>query len=129
LVLVRQRPGTAGGICFMTIEDETGNANLVVFRNLFEDTYRKEILQSKLIMVQGKVQKQDNVIHVIVQHCENWSDQLSALTEDGEVEVSVLTLSPRDEKDGFPFEAQNRKTQVRKKVVQAELFPDARNFR
>lgn len=129
LVLVRQRPGTAGGICFMTIEDETGNANLVVFRNLFEDVYRKEILQSKLIMVQGKVQKQDNVIHVIVQHCENWSDQLSALTEDGEVEVSVLTLSPRDEKDGFPFEAQNRKTQVRKKVVQAELFPDARNFR
>ena len=48
LVLVRQRPGTAGGICFMTIEDETGNANLVVFRNLFENVYRKEILQSKL---------------------------------------------------------------------------------
>jgi error-prone DNA polymerase len=129
LVLVRQRPGTAGGICFMTIEDETGNANLVVFRNLFEDTYRKEILQSKLIMVQGKLQKQDNVIHVIVQHCENWSDQLCALTEDGELDVSVLTLSPRDEKDGFPFETQNKKTQVRKKVVQAELFPDARNFR
>jgi error-prone DNA polymerase len=129
LVLVRQRPGTAGGICFMTIEDETGNANLVVFRNLFENTYRKEILQSKLIMVQGKVQKQDNVIHVIVQHCENWSDQLCALTEDGELEVSLLTLSPRDEKDGFPFETQNKKTQVRKKAVQQELFPDARNFR
>ena len=129
LVLVRQRPGTAGGICFMTIEDETGNANLVVFKNLFENTYRKEILQSKLIMVQGKVQKQDSVIHVIVQHCENWSEQLCALTEDGELEVSVLTLSPRDEKDGFPFEAQNKKTQVRKKVVQQELFPDARNFK
>ena len=45
------------------------------------------------------------------------------------MEVSVLTLSPRDEIDGFPFETQNKKTQVRKKVVQAELFPDARNFR
>ncbi len=129
LVLVRQRPGTAGGICFMTIEDETGNANLVVFKNLFEDTYRKEILHSKLIMVQGKVQKQDNVIHVIVQHCENWSEQLCALTEAGELEVSVLTLSPRDEKDGFTFKTENKKTQVRKKVLQQELFPDARNFR
>jgi error-prone DNA polymerase len=129
LVLVRQRPGTAGGICFMTIEDETGNANLVVFKNLFEETYRKEILHSKLIMVQSKVQKQDNIIHVIVQHCENWSEQLCALIEDGELEVSVLTLSPRDEKDGFPFKTENKKTQVRKKVAQAELFPDAKNFR
>jgi error-prone DNA polymerase len=129
LVLVRQRPGTAGGICFMTIEDETGNANLVVFKNLFENIYRKEILQSRLIMVEGRVQKQGNVIHVIVQHCENWSDQLCALTEDGELEVSVLTLSPRDEKDGFPFKTENKKTQVRKKVLQQELFPDARNFR
>ncbi len=46
LVLVRQRPGTAGGVCFITIEDETGFANLVVFQNLFE-TYRKEILQGQ----------------------------------------------------------------------------------
>ena len=113
----------------MTIEDETGNANLVVFRNLFEETYRKEILQSKLIMVQGKVQKHDNVIHVIVSHCENWSEQLRELTEDGQMEVNVLALSPRDEKDGFPFKTKNKRTQVRKKVVQEELFPDARNFR
>ncbi|RYZ18050.1 MAG: error-prone DNA polymerase, partial [Sphingobacteriales bacterium] len=55
LVLVRQRPGTAGGICFMTIEDEGGYANLVIFESLFEK-YRKEILQSKLIMVEGKLQ-------------------------------------------------------------------------
>ncbi len=46
LVLVRQRPGTAGGVCFITIEDETGVANLVVFQNLFEK-YRKEILQGQ----------------------------------------------------------------------------------
>ena len=65
LVLVRQRPGTAGGICFMTIEDETGFANLVIFENLFEK-YRKEILQSRLIMVEGKLQMEGEVIHVIV---------------------------------------------------------------
>ncbi len=65
LVLVRQRPGTAGGICFMTIEDETGFANLVIFERLFEK-FRKEILQSKLIMVEGKLQIEGEVIHVIV---------------------------------------------------------------
>jgi error-prone DNA polymerase len=52
LVLVRQRPGTAGGICFMTIEDEFGFSNVVIFQSLF-DRFRKEILQSKLIMVEG----------------------------------------------------------------------------
>ncbi|WP_419698982.1 OB-fold nucleic acid binding domain-containing protein [Mucilaginibacter sp. NFX135] len=53
LVLVRQRPGTAGGVCFITIEDETGFTNLVVFETLF-DKYRKEILQARLLMVEGR---------------------------------------------------------------------------
>ena len=65
LVLVRQRPGTAGGIRFITVEDETGVANLVVFQNLFEK-YRKEILQSKLLMVERKLQREGEVVHVIV---------------------------------------------------------------
>ena len=50
LVLVRQRPGTASGIVFITLEDETGTSNLVVFNKMF-DKYRKEILQSRLLMV------------------------------------------------------------------------------
>src|SRR5690606_41227931 len=65
LVLVRQRPGTAGGVCFITIEDETGYTNLVVFEKLFE-TYRKEILNSRLLMVEGKLQREGKVVHVIV---------------------------------------------------------------
>lgn len=128
LVLVRQRPGTAGGVCFITIEDETGTANLVVFRNLFEVTYRREILQSKLLMVQGKLQKEGEVIHVIVQHCEDWSKLLRALTTAQKENIPVLTLSPRDENDGFPFNAQNKKTQVRK-IVEEDAFPEGRNFR
>ncbi|MFT4092021.1 MAG: error-prone DNA polymerase [Niabella sp.] len=128
LVLVRQRPGTAAGICFITIEDEAGTANLVVFRNLFEETYRKEILQSKLLMVSGKLQKEGEVIHVIVQHCENWSKLLRSLAAGNEEDVPVLTLSPCDENDGFPFPAENKKTQIRQ-VRQEELFPEGRNFR
>jgi error-prone DNA polymerase len=79
LVLVRQRPGTASGICFMTIEDETGNANLVVFQKLF-DQFRKTILQSKLIMVEGRLQKEGEVIHVVLMRCHNYNKLLGSLS-------------------------------------------------
>lgn len=128
LVLVRQRPGTAGGICFITIEDETGTANLVVFRNLFENTYRKEILQSKLLMVEGKLQKEGKVIHVIVKHCEDWSKLLRGLTATNDHNIPVLTLSRADENNGFSFPSENKKSQVRN-VAQEELFPSGRNFK
>ena len=72
LVLVRQRPGTATGICFITIEDESGIANLVVFKKIF-DKYRKEILQSRLLMVEGRVQREGKVVHIVVSRCFNLS--------------------------------------------------------
>ena len=97
LVLVRQRPGTAKGVCFMTIEDETGFANLVIFESLF-DKYRKEILQSKLIMVEGKLQREGEVIHVIVRRCFDLSRLLSHLTPDKSHLLPLLTLARPDEK-------------------------------
>ncbi|MBE9597808.1 error-prone DNA polymerase [Pedobacter sp. MC2016-24] len=81
LVLVRQRPGTATGICFITIEDETGIANLVVFANLF-DKYRKEIVQAKLLMIEGKLQREGEVTHVVASRCYNMS---GLLLEQGEI--------------------------------------------
>jgi error-prone DNA polymerase len=79
LILVRQRPGTASGICFITIEDETASGNLVVFQNLF-DKYRPEIIRSRLLMVEGKLQIEGEVIHVIVERCFNFSGLLGKLT-------------------------------------------------
>ncbi|MBC7828236.1 MAG: error-prone DNA polymerase [Chitinophagaceae bacterium] len=125
LVLVRQRPGTAGGICFMTIEDESGYANLVIFKNLF-DKYRKEILQSRLIMVEGKLQREGEVIHVIVTRCYDFSKLLRHLTPSGNENLPVLTLARPDEKTIPP--AQNKKTQLREHA-QEKIFPDARNFK
>ncbi len=127
LILVRQRPGTAGGICFITIEDETGTANLVVFRNLFENKYRKEILHSKLLMVEGKLQKEGKVIHVIAHHCEDWSKLLRDLAATNGQNIPIAK-SRADENNGFPFPSQNKKTQVRN-FAQEELFPAGRNFR
>jgi error-prone DNA polymerase len=69
---VRQRPGTAKGVLFMTLEDETGSANLVVWQQLF-DKYRKEIVQSKLLMVAGKLKIANGVTHLIVRQCYNMS--------------------------------------------------------
>lgn len=111
LVLVRQRPGTASGVCFMTIEDETGWANLVVFQNLF-DLYRKEILQSRLIMVEGKLQIEGEVIHVVVAACYNFSKLLKQLTASQKEQAALLTVSPGDEKP-----------------VPGNLFAEARNFK
>jgi error-prone DNA polymerase len=79
LVLVRQRPGTAKGVCFITIEDETGCANLVVFENIIEQ-YRREILHSRLMMVEGKLQIEGEVIHVIVEKCFDLSKMLRRLS-------------------------------------------------
>lgn len=78
MVTVRQRPGTAKGVLFVTIEDETGFANLVVWGNMFEK-YRREILQAKLLLVSGKLQIEGEVIHVIVQHCTNLNGWLRGL--------------------------------------------------
>ena len=80
LVLVRQRPGTAEGVCFVTIEDETGFTNLVVFEKLFEK-YRKEILHSKLLMVEGRLQREGLVVHVIVSKCVNLTKLLGSLVQ------------------------------------------------
>ncbi|MGB8191310.1 MAG: OB-fold nucleic acid binding domain-containing protein, partial [Chitinophagaceae bacterium] len=125
LVLVRQRPGTAGGICFMTIEDETGVANLVIFQSLF-DTFRKEILASRLIMVEGKLQIEGEVIHVIVKKCYDFSKLLRGLTAANKENLPVLTLARPDEKS-IPA-GLNKRSQVRE-VAQENLFPEARNFK
>jgi error-prone DNA polymerase len=128
LVLVRQRPGTAGGVCFITIEDETGVANLVVFQHLFEK-YRKEILRARLLMVEGKLQIEGEVVHVIVRHCYDMSPLLRELNVASGADPEVQTLSRADEKDEYASAAVNKKTQVRKKDVQLEIFPSGRNFK
>jgi error-prone DNA polymerase len=111
LVLVRQRPGTAGGVCFITIEDETGFTNLVVFEKLFEK-YRKEILHSRLLMVEVRLQREKEVVHVIVSKCVDLTKMLGKLVQREADDLPVLTLSRGDEKSALGT-AQNKRTQVR----------------
>ncbi|THD60835.1 error-prone DNA polymerase [Phenylobacterium sp.] len=78
LVLVRQRPGSAKGVMFITIEDETGVANLVVWEKVFEK-YRRTVLSGSMLMVDGRVQREGEVVHLIAYKLENLSPLLSSL--------------------------------------------------
>lgn len=121
LILVRQRPGTASGVCFITLEDETGNANLVVFPQLF-DKYRKEIIQSRLLMVEGQLQREGEVIHVIVRRCFDMSKLLRLLNGSDEKQLSA-TKSRSDETTSPVL------TRKEKEFVQGNIFGEGRNFR
>ena len=80
LVITRQRPGTASGVIFATLEDETGIANVIVWSKLFE-RYRKETLAARLLCVTGELQREGIVIHVIAKRLVDMTDRLMALME------------------------------------------------
>lgn len=81
VVLVRQRPGTAKGVCFMTVEDETGVANLVLWPDVFE-RFRPVAMGARMVLARGKVQTAEGVTHLVVDHLEDWTPMLGHLTPD-----------------------------------------------
>jgi error-prone DNA polymerase len=91
LVLVRQRPGTAKGVVFVTLEDETGVANLVVWRKTFE-RYRKAIMGARLLRAWGKIQREGEVVHLVV---EGVADQSARLAELADGEDCITDVSAR----------------------------------
>jgi len=81
VVLIRQRPGSAKGVVFITIEDETGVANIVVWPDL-KERFRKEVMGARLLEVRGRVERDDSVIHVIAAHIRDASADLALLSDD-----------------------------------------------
>lgn len=78
IVLVRQRPGSANGVMFVTLEDETGIANLVVWQKVFE-RYRRVILSSSMIAVRGRVQREGEVVHLVAHRIVDLSRDLASV--------------------------------------------------
>lgn len=122
LVLVRQRPGTAKGVCFITIEDETGVCNLVLFEKIFEK-YRKEVLQSTLLMVEGKLQREGEVVHIIVERCHNLTKLIKNTIARNVDESLLLTVSRADEKSPYPTT-----THKSGEHPQPDMFVKSRDF-
>ncbi len=84
LVLVRQRPGSAKGVMFITMEDETGVANVVVWPKLFERS-RRVVLGASMMAINGRIQREGDVVHLVAQQLFDLSADLSCLSErDGE---------------------------------------------
>jgi len=81
VVLIRQRPGSAKGVTFITLEDETGVINLVVWPDL-KEKQRRVVMGARLMEVRGRVEYDDEVIHVIAQHMTDATDALYALSDD-----------------------------------------------
>ncbi|WP_409189505.1 OB-fold nucleic acid binding domain-containing protein [Bradyrhizobium sp. RDM4] len=82
VVLVRQRPGSASGVVFMTLEDETGIANIVVWPKIMEQ-YRKEVMGARLVLVEGYIQSSpEKVTHLIAQRMVDRSHDLIGLAND-----------------------------------------------
>jgi error-prone DNA polymerase len=81
LVLIRQRPGSAKGVCFITLEDETGVANLVVWPDAFY-AQRKVVMGARLMTVHGLIQRDEDVTHLIARSLEDDTTMLRAISED-----------------------------------------------
>ncbi len=83
IILVRQRPGSARGVLFVTIEDETGHANLILWPSVFAKQ-RRLVLSASMIACRGKLQREGEVIHVIAGYLTDLSDLLRGVGERGE---------------------------------------------
>ncbi|WP_196941890.1 OB-fold nucleic acid binding domain-containing protein [Pseudooceanicola algae] len=79
LVILRQRPGTAKGVIFLTLEDETGVVNVIAWRKIFE-RFRRAVISGRMLRVTGRIQRGDGVTHVLAEEIEDISAMLDSLT-------------------------------------------------
>ncbi|MHA6689175.1 error-prone DNA polymerase [Devosia sp. A449] len=132
LVLVRQRPGTASGVIFATLEDETGVANIVVWPSLFEnDRIRKTLLSSRMLAVRGQLQREGLVIHIIAEDMEDLTPHLLDLSHGKDI-GDVVVARADEGKSGPPDGASRdrnatREIDIARRRAYAAL-PGGRNF-
>ncbi len=100
MVLVRQRPGTAKNVTFMTIEDETGIVNAVIWSRIYEEQ-RRLILTARMVAIEGQIQKEGDVVHLVAKRLIDLSDLLDSVSERDE---SFWVPKPRgdDFRNGEP---------------------------
>lgn len=82
LVILRQRPGTAKGVIFVTLEDETGVVNVIVWRTIYE-RFRRAVIAGRMLRVTGRLQRAHSVTHVIAEQIEDISAMLDLLVQPG----------------------------------------------
>ncbi|HEX9169381.1 MAG TPA: error-prone DNA polymerase [Roseiarcus sp.] len=143
LVLVRQRPGTAKGVIFMTLEDETGVANIIVWPKAFE-RLRAIVLGARFVAVTGKLQSESGVIHIVAERMDDLTPMLGLLSEAGatigalaradEVKRPQLTMAQKRQGNRFAqpprFEDPRAPPNLPFETADpAQAMPAGRNFR
>tara|TARA_R110002073_G_scaffold16233_5_gene62737 strand:+ start:33 stop:491 length:459 start_codon:yes stop_codon:yes gene_type:complete len=122
LVITRQRPGTASGVIFLTLEDETGVSNVVVWPKVYE-RFRRVVMGGRLLQVQGYLQREGIVVHLIAQDVQDMSHKLSELGHP--LPDALTTEGPRTDdtpkKSRYPARAMHPRDQAKR------LFP-SRDF-
>jgi error-prone DNA polymerase len=94
VVLIRQRPGSANGVVFITIEDETGIANLIIWPAIL-DRFRRVALGATLLRCTGKLQREERVIHIVAERLDDLTPRLNTLRDrTGEAETRPLRKTP-----------------------------------
>ncbi|RYE07581.1 MAG: DNA polymerase III subunit alpha [Hyphomicrobiales bacterium] len=128
LVLVRQRPGTASGIIFATLEDETGIANIVIFNKVFEAN-RRAVLGSRMLSVRGQLQIEGLVVHIIAREFTDMTPHLMQLASGRDLGNAVLSRADEGRTDVQPGRdaAMLRQQEAVERAARAAL-PKGRNF-
>ncbi len=130
IVLVRQRPGSAKGVVFITLEDETGIANIVVWPKTLE-RYRRTVMTARMMRVTGRLQRQGIVAHLVAEQIEDCSHLLDTLHE------REAFVNPRSPADGFgrepPPDSRDRSARTPTRVSrhprdQAKVLFPSRDF-
>jgi error-prone DNA polymerase len=113
LVLVRQRPGSAKGVIFATLEDETGIANIIIWPKVFE-AYRAVVMRARLLRARGKLQREGLVIHLVADHVEDCSHllmdldgPLSTLPWQQEMAPADEVVRPQGDHRRFPVKSRD----------------------
>jgi error-prone DNA polymerase len=104
IVLVRQMPGSKG-VVFVTLSDETGITNVVIWPSVFAE-FRKEVMGARLLCIEGKIQKADNVVHLVAENIIDRTNELNRLAENdfrpNAVKLEDLAFQPQDSRARHP---------------------------
>jgi error-prone DNA polymerase len=121
IVLVRQRPGTASGVIFATLEDETGVANIIIWPKVFE-RHRRIVMSARLLGVDGKLQREGLVTHIVADRLVDLTHHLHALADSDDIDTPIAHAD-EVKRPG----ADAREKAARRAAVRDTLFP-SRDF-
>lgn len=128
LVLVRQRPGTASGVIFATLEDETGVVNVIIWPKTFE-AHRRVVLGARVMGVRGQLQREGIVIHVIAKDFIDLTPEMARMTNGAEIGETVIARAD-EQKSGGPKGRNKEQEEYDRRLALrlAEALPGGRNF-